>query len=171
MSLRPSVTDKDHVRGKKNAPIELVEYGDYECPYCREAYYYVKELQKVLGDELKLIFRNFPIYNVHPHALHAATAAEAAGDYGKFWEMHDMLYENQNHLKDEDLIGYAREIGLDSQTFESHFSDSKYAGKIDGDIESGLRSGVSGTPSFFINGLKYHGDYSKEGLLEYIQSL
>lgn len=171
MSLKPAVSEKDHIQGKKNAPIELVEYGDYECPYCQEAYYYIKEVQEALGDELKFVFRNFPLYNAHPHALHAATAAEAAGESGKFWEMHDILYENQEYLDDEDLVEYAEKIGLNAKVFESDFSDSKYADRIESDIESGLRSGVSGTPAFFVNGSKYDGDYSKEGLLEYIRAL
>lgn len=171
MALRPEVSQKDHIQGKTNAPIELVEYGDYECPYCGEAYEYIKKLQKKFGDKLKFVFRNFPLYNVHPYAMHAAIAAEIAGDNGKFWEMHDILYENQNYLEDRNLVGYAKQLGIEVEKFENAFSDSKYAEKVEDDLESGLRSGVNGTPSFFVNGQKYNGDYRSEDFLDLLKSM
>jgi len=171
MSLRVPVTEKDHIEGKLNASIELVEYGDYQCPYCGKAYYDVKKIQKEMGDELKFVFRNFPLINMHKYALDAAIASEIAGEMGEFWKMHDILFENQDALSDTDLIRYAGEIGLDVEKFESMFSNSKYEGKIEKELEGGLRSGVNGTPSFFVNGKKYEGDYSAKAILEYIQSL
>lgn len=169
MSLRTPITNNDHIQGDTNASIELVEYGDYQCPYCGEAYYEIKELQKRLGRKLKFVFRNFPLTNVHRHALNAAIAAEVAGDLGHYWKMHDLLFENQNALEDNDLIRYAEKIGLNIQTFESEFGNKKYEEKIDDDLESGLRSGVNGTPSLFINGEKYEGDLSAISLLRYIE--
>jgi len=171
MALRPEVSKEDHMQGNVNAAIELVEYGDYECPYCGQAYGYIKKIQKKFGNDLKFVFRNFPLYNMHPHAMHAAIAAEVAGEYGKFWEMHDILFENQNYLEDRNLLSYAEQLDIDSQKFEAAFKDSKYVEKIEDDLESGLRSGVNGTPSFFVNGQKFNGDYRSEEFLEYLQSL
>src|SRR6202044_1590923 len=110
-TLKVPVTTEDHAQGPANAPVTLVEYGDYECPYCGQAYPIVKELQKLEGKSLRFVFRNFPLAQVHPHAVHAAYAAEAAAKQGKFWEMHDKLYENQQALEDHDVLMYAREIG------------------------------------------------------------
>jgi len=169
MALKIPVNDKDHIQGDPNASIELVEYGDYQCPYCGEAYYEIKELQKKLGKKLKFIFRNFPLTSVHRHALNAAMAAEVAGGLGDFWKMHDLLFENQNALEDDDLIRYAERIGLDTETFKSELGNKKYEEKIDDDLESGLRSGVNGTPSIFINGEKYEGEFSALSLLRYIE--
>lgn len=171
MSLRVPVNAKDHAEGSPNAPIVLVEYGDYQCPYCGMAYREIKEIQKTLGDDLKFVFRNFPLISIHKYALDAAIAAEIAGEMGKFWEMHDLLYQNQNALSKSDLTGYAEEIGLDTVKFESMLSDIKYDGQIEEEIEGGLISGVNGTPSFFINGKKYEGDYTATAILEYMQSL
>lgn len=171
MSLRIPVSNKDHIEGNPEARIELVEYGDYQCPYCGEAYQEIKKVQKHLGKDLKFVFRNFPLTDAHQYALGAAIAAEIAGDMGKFWEMHDTLYENQEALEDADIIEYAQQLGLDIDKFESHFSDSKYENKIEDQMEGGLRSGVNGTPSFFVNGQKYEGDYTAQSIIEYIRSL
>ncbi|HCO68676.1 MAG TPA: disulfide bond formation protein DsbA [Dysgonomonas sp.] len=171
MSLRVPVTDKDHVQGSPDASIELVEYGDYQCPYCGKAYYEVKKIQEEMGGNLKFVFRNFPLISIHKHALNAAVAAEAAGDMGKYWEMHDIIFENQQALDDADLVKYAGEIGLDEEEFKSMFSDKKYEAKIEKELEGGLRSGVNGTPSFFINGKKYEGEYSAKVMIEHLQSL
>ncbi len=111
--MKPPVGANDHVQGTANAPVTLVEYGDYECPYCGEAYPIVKALQERLGKQMRFVFRNFPLSEMHPHAEHAAEAAEAAGGQGKFWEMHDLLYENQDALEDEDLARYAKALKLD----------------------------------------------------------
>src|SRR5271165_2299125 len=116
----------DHIQGPIGAPIALVEYGDYECPFCGEAYPIVKAIQERLGDRLCFAFRNFPLINSHPHAEHAAAAAEAAGAQGKFWEMHDLLYENQTALEDEDLAAYAERLGLDAGKLLREIRDSVY---------------------------------------------
>ena len=108
---------RDHIQGPIDAPIALVEYGDYECPYCGEAYPIIKAIQERLGDRMCFAFRNFPLVNSHPHAQHAAEAAEAAGAQGRFWEMHDLLFENQDALEDENLAQYAEALGLDAQSF------------------------------------------------------
>lgn len=171
MALKTPVGKRDHIEGKTDAPIELVEYGDYQCPYCGHAYYEIKEVQKKMGVQLKFVFRNFPLSNMHEHAMNAALAAETAGGMGQFWEMHDLLFENQNALGDSHLLNYARELGLNIKKFESDFSNPKYGEKIEEDIESGLRSGVNGTPSFFVNGKKYEGGYSAEDIIEYLQSV
>jgi protein-disulfide isomerase len=171
MALKVAVNEKDHIQGNPNASIELVEYGDYECPYCGEAFYEIKKIQKELGDDLKFVFRNFPLTNIHQNAFAAAVSSEVAADFDKFWQMHDILFENQNALDDEDLVSYAKRIGLDEKVFVAKFSDSKYEEKIEEDMESGLRSGVNGTPSFYINGKKYDGDYTANAIVEYIRSL
>ncbi len=171
MPLKLPVSEKDHIQGNADARIELVEYGDYQCPYCGAAYPEVKKVQKEMGDKMKLVFRNFPLTNMHENALNAAIAAEVAGNMGKFWEMHDMLYQNQRHLGYDYLVQYAEKIGLDTQQFEEKFQQPQYKEKIEQDLESGLRSGVNGTPSFFINGKKYEGSYNAEEMIEYLRSL
>src|SRR3954468_6030597 len=119
-------TDRDHIQGPVDAAITLVEYGDYECPYCGDAHPAVKGLSGELGGQLCFAFRNFPLINAHPHAEHAAEAAEAAGGEGKFWEMHDMLFENQNALEDEDLAQYAKKLGLDARRLASEVATSAH---------------------------------------------
>src|SRR5215475_8973363 len=119
------IPDRDHIQGPIDAPIKLVEYGDYECPYCGQAYPVVKAIQKRLGDRLCFAFRNFPLVNMHPHAQHAAEAAEAAEAQGRYWEMHDLLFENQNALEDEDLEQYAADLGLDSRRLIAEVLTSK----------------------------------------------
>lgn len=167
MALKTPVSKKDHIQGNPDAPIELVEYGDYQCPYCGKAYYVVKEIQKQLGDKLKLVFRNFPLTNIHQYAANAAIASEVAGGMGNFWEMHDMLFENQKNLDERHILEYAQELGLDLEKFESDFSNPRYTSKVEEDLESGLRSGVNGTPSFFINGEKYEGEMTAEAISAY----
>lgn len=169
--LRPAINSDDHIQGNKNAPIELVEYGDYQCPHCGRAYPIIKSIQKKLGNDLKFVFRNFALSESHPNAVNAAVAAEAASAQNKFWEMHDIIYENQQHLDDVALIKYAAKIGLNIEQFEADFETSKFLEKTESDFESGVRSGVNGTPSFFINGEKYEDDWSEEPLLEYLRSL
>jgi protein-disulfide isomerase len=157
--------DRDHIRGPVDAPIQLVEYGDYECSYCGEAYPVVKAIQERLGKRLCLAFRNFPLGNSHPHAQHAAEAAEAAAAHGRFWEMHDLLYENQDALEDEDLARYASALRLDAQRLMSDVMAGIYSSRVREDFRSGARQGVNGTPSFFINGLLYNGTTSVEEML------
>lgn len=151
------IPGRDHIQGPEDAPIQLLEYGDYQCPYCGQAYPVVKEIQKYLGKRLCFAFRNFPLANMHPHAEHAAEAAEAAGAEGRFWEMHDMLFENQRVLEDEDLAGYAETLGLDAQRFMKSVQSGANATRIREDFRSGARNGVNGTPTFFINGVRYEG--------------
>ena len=169
--LRPAVNSSDHIQGNKNAPIELVQYGDYQCPHCRRAFPIIKSIQKKLGKNLKFVFRNFPFPDVHPNAVNAAIAAEAASAQNKFWEMHDIIYENQQHLSDGDLVKYAAKIGLDLKQFEADFETPQFLEKVESDFESGVRSGVNGTPSFFINGEKYDEDWSEAPFLAYLRSL
>lgn len=169
MSLA-KVTDADHIQGQADAAIELVEYGDYQCPYCGQAYYIVKEIQKKLGDKLKFVFRNYPLEQLHPYAVHAAVAAETAAMQGKFWEMHDILFENQRHLEDSSLVRYAKEIGLDVSKFEKDFGSDELVEKVDRDIASGNRAGVQGTPSFYVNGKKFEGNWTGPEFIKYLES-
>lgn len=170
-SLTVAVTSEDHFQGDINAPIELIMYGDYECPYSGLAYPVIKQVQKALGTKLKFVFRNFPL-SFHTHALHSAIAAELAGDLGKFWEMHDILYENQSQLTDRHLIGYAQNLGLDPKQFEEKFPDQKYIEKIKKDMDGALKSGFNGTPTFFINGQRYDGGYNHPSeILQHVKSL
>ncbi len=159
------VPDRDHIQGSIDAPIKLLEYGDYECPFCGQAYPVVKEIQKRLGKRLCFAFRNFPLINSHPHAEHAAETAEAAGVRGRFWEMHDYLFENQEALEVEDLAGYAAALGLDAQQIMSELSSGAHAPRVREDFRNGARSGVNGTPTFFINGKRYDGMAALEELL------
>ena len=159
------VAGRDHIQGPIDAPIALVEYGDYECPYCGDAYPVVKAVQERLGDRLCFAFRNFPLIHAHPHAEHAAEAAEAAGAQGKFWEMHDMLFENQEALEDEDLAGYAEALGLDARRLIAEVGAGAHAARLREDFNSGARGGVNGTPTFFINGVRYDGEPEVEALL------
>jgi len=167
--LKPPVGANDHVQGSAKAPVTLVEYGDYECPYCGEAYAIVKALQERLGDQLRFVFRNFPLSQAHTHAEHAAEAAEAAGAQGKFWEMHDMLYENQDALEDEDLVRHARALHLDVPRFVKDMEEHRYADRVREDFRSGVRSGVNGTPSFFVNGVRHDGPFDLGSLLGAIE--
>jgi protein-disulfide isomerase len=167
--LNPPVSSKDHIQAKGNTRIELVEYGDYQCPYCGQAYPIIKTLQRNLGAELKFVFRNFPLSEMHPDALNAAIAAEAAALQGKFWEMHDIIYEHQRHLDVESLFLYAKKIGLDLEQFKNDIQSETLQAKVEQDFESGVRSGVNGTPSFFINGKKYNGDWEEDVFEDYLR--
>jgi protein-disulfide isomerase len=168
--LTMPVSDRDHSQGPSDAPVTLVEYGDYECPYCGAAYPIVKQLQERLGDRLRFVFRNFPITTAHPHAEHAAEAAEAAGAQGKFWEMHDYLYEHQRALADEELEGYAETLGLDVERFDREMEAQVHTDRVRTDFMSGVRSGVNGTPTFFINGRRHNGPYDVQTLLAAIEA-
>ena len=156
---------RDHIQGPTDAPMALVEYGDYECPYCGEAYPLVKAVQERLRDRLCFAFRNFPLANMHPHAEHAAEAAEAAGAQGRFWEMHDLLFENQSALADKDLVQYASSLGLDAQRLIGEVLNGAHAARLREDFRGGARSGVNGTPTFFINGLRYDGEPDVDALV------
>jgi protein-disulfide isomerase len=163
------VSERDHSQGPENASVTLVEYGDFECPYCGAAYPIVKQVQQRLGNRLRFVFRNFPLSNIHPHAQHAAEAAEAAGAQGKFWQMHDTLYEHQQALNDRHLIQYATDLGLDSERFERDLASHAFAGRVREDFMSGVYSGVNGTPTFFINGVRHDGAYDLETLIAAIE--
>ena len=160
--------DRDHIQGPTDAAIQLVEYGDYECPYCGEAYPVVKAIQERLGNRLCFAFRNFPLTNAHPHAEHAAEAAEAANEQERFWEMHDLLYEHQDALEDEDLAQYASDLGLDARRLISEVQAEAHASRIGEDFRGGARNGVNGTPTFFINGVRYDGPVDPESMMAYL---
>jgi protein-disulfide isomerase len=160
--LTPPVSEDDHIAGPEDAPITLVEYGDYECPYCGMAYPIVKAVQRELGSRLRFVFRNFPLAETHPHARHAAQVAEAAAAQGKFWEMHDTIFEHQQALEDDDLIGYAKSLGLDAERVARELETGTYAKRVRDDFRSGVRSGVNGTPTFFINGRRYDGSWMND---------
>lgn len=169
MSARIRLTlpdpERDHIYGSADGVIELLEYGDYECPFCGDAHLVVKEIQRRLGDDLLFAFRNFPLTNLHPHAEHAAEAAEAAGAQGNFWGMHDILFENQTALDDEDFAAYAAELGLDEPRLIREVTSGVYAPRIREDFKNGVRGGVNGTPTFFINGERYDGALDLKHLL------
>ena len=161
----PVSEERDHIQGPAHAAVTLVEYGDYECPYCGAAYPIIKEVQARMGDRLRFVFRNFPITTSHPHAEQAAEAAEAAAIRERFWEMHDLLYENQKRLRDEDLRGYAEKLGLDVVAFERELAEHVHAPRVREDFMSGVRSGVNGTPTLYINGARHDDSYDVETLL------
>ncbi len=167
--LTVPIEGRDHLQGSINAPITLLEYGDYECPYCGEAYPIVKEIQERLGEKLCFAFRNFPLANAHPHAVHAAEAAEAAAAQGPFWDMHDLLFENQQALEDEDIAQYAATLGLDAKRLIQEVSSRQHEEHVKEDFKSGMRAGVNGTPTFFINGERYDGPRDLETFLEALE--
>ena len=150
--LTPKVSARDHALGPSRAPITLVEYGDFECPFCGRAFPEIKQLLRDLGPKVRFVFRHFPMIEQHPHAETAGEVAEAAGAQGKFWEMHDLLYQRQAALEDEQLLAYAAELKLDVPRVERELKDHMHRDRVRGDFRSGVRSGVSGTPMFFING-------------------
>jgi len=153
--LTVHVSTRDHISGSHEAPLQLLEYGDYECPFCGLAYPVVEEVKRLLDHELCFAYRHFPIVGAHPHSLRAAEAAEAAGAQGKFWEMHVQLFEHQDELDDEMLFYYAVQIGLDAKRFVSDLADHRFIERIQEDVASGAGSGVRGTPTFFVNGIRY----------------
>jgi protein-disulfide isomerase len=170
---RPRVTipvsERDHVLGPETALATLLEYGDYECPFCRAAQPSVKQVLQALGDELRFAYRHFPLTQIHPHAALAAEAAEAAGAQGRFWEMHDLLFTNQDRLSIKDLLVYAQLVGLDLERFALDLEQHTYRPKVREDFMSGVRSGVNGTPTFFINGIRHNGGFTPDELIEAIR--
>lgn len=162
--LAEPVSDHDHAIGPTDAAITLVEYGDFECPYCGRAYREVETLRERLGGKLRFVFRNFPIPESHPHAIRAAEAAEAADKQGKYWDMFDMLYTHQGALDDEHLMDYARTLSLDTRAFRAELESDAALPEIRDDVDSGLASGVEGTPTFFINGEMYEGPLDADSL-------
>lgn len=164
------VSAQDHSQGPADAAITLVEYGDYQCPYCGEAYPMLKAVQQALGDRMRFVFRNFPISEIHPNALPAARLAEAAADAGLFWEAHDLLYQRQDALSARDLQGYARQLGLDPALLQAA-DNGAFDARIERDFMGGVRSGVNGTPCLFINGVRYDGARDVDSLVEVLTEL
>jgi len=162
--LTPRVSARDHIEGNEDALVTLVEYADYQCPYCGSAHPVIKRLQKSLGNTLRFVFRNFPLTDSHPYALLAAEAAEVAALQGKFWEMHDLIFENQEQLEPDVLPVWARRIGLDLDQFAKAIREGKVTKRIEQDYASGVESGVDGTPTFFINGTPYEDEDDYDSL-------
>ncbi len=163
--LTVPVGPDDHSLGRDDAPLTLVEYGDFQCPHCGRAYPIVKEVQRRLGAQLRFVFRHFPLTMIHPEAEHAAEAAEAAGAQRAFWGMHDRLFERQFALDDDHLVEYANELGLDGERIRGELAAGTYTPKVREDFMSGIKSGANGTPTFFINGVRHDGGYDLEALL------
>lgn len=162
--LAPVSATQDHFQGPLDAGIVLIEYGDFECPYCGEAYPELKAVKEALGDALCFVFRHFPLRQAHPHAQRAAEFAEAAATIGRFWEMHDMLYENQAALTDRHLVTYANRLGLDAKLIEATL-EGTFTSRVQHDFSSGVRSGVNGTPCLFLNGERYDGPRDATSLI------
>ena len=165
MSLTTPVTDRDHARGPATAPLTLVEYGDYECSYCGKAYPIVQAVQRTLGPKLRFVFRNYPLTRLHPHALHAAEVAEAVAVHGKFWAIHDTLFEHQRALTDRHLLDHARRLGLDPRMIADEATSDAVIARIKADIAGADASGITGTPAFFINGEAHDGPWDEASLL------
>ena len=161
----------DHVEGVDDAAITIVEYGDYQCPYCGQAYPIVKRLQSDFGDSLRLVFRNMPLTNVHPQAELAAETAEAVGLQGKFWPMHDVLFENQRDLSGPAILRYVEDVGADLSQVANALNDGLVQKRVKDDVESGIRSGVNGTPTFFVNGERYDGSWDYDTFHAYLEAV
>lgn len=168
--LAVPVSERDHIQGPRSAPVVLVEYGDYECPYCLNAWPVVQEVRRELGDRVAFVFRHFPQSSIHPHASAAAQAAEAAAAQDKFWEMHDQLYAHQQELATLDLTHLALKLGLEVYRFQSSLELDSILRRIREDFAGGRRSGVEGTPGFFINGCRYDGPVDVESMVAAIES-
>ena len=168
--LKIPVTSRDHIQGSAGAPVLLVEYGDYECPHCGHAYPIVKQVQRHFGDTLGFVFRNFPLSEAHPHAEVAAEAAEFAGDHQRFWQMHDAIFENQQSLSAELLSSLTQDLGLSAVDLLKALESGKYKPCVREDFAGGIRSGVNGTPTFFINGRRHDGAFEFEDLVAAIDS-
>lgn len=170
MSLKVPVGEHDHIKGDAKATCTVVEYGDYECPHCGHAYPIVKRVQKHFGKRMRFVFRNFPLNEMHPHAESAAEAAEFAGSKGKFWEMHDLLFENQPKLGGALYTRLATELALAAEDLRAAVETREFAARVKSDFTGGARSGVNGTPTFFINGERYDGSFEYEDLVGAIES-
>lgn len=171
VTLVPRVGPDDHIDGLDNAPITLVEYGDYQCPYCGPAYSMVKALQKVLGSSMRLVFRNMSLANAHPHAEDAAEVAEAVALLVPFWSIHDALYENQGDLSRASLLRYSVGIGADVEKLEEALNGGGTRKRVQSDLENGIRSSVNGTPTFFVNGVRYDDSWDYETFLDHLRGL
>ena len=172
VKLKNAINDQDHVSGPTSAIVTLVEYGNFECVHCGGAYPTVKQVRKLLSDDLRFVFRHFPTVQTHPHARRAAEAAEAAGAQGKFWEMHDQLFTHQAALEDRDLVRYARRIGLEVDTFSRDLSENVFLPRIQASYQQSLfDEHVTGTPTFYLNEIRYTGATDLESLIEAIKQI
>lgn len=167
--LSVPVSKRDHIRGRVDAPVTLLEYADFECPYSGHAYYVVRQLQEELGDKLNFVFRNFPLTQIRDHSLPAALAAEAADRQGVFWDMHDMLFEQQHRLEAEYLLVFAQVVGLDIEQFIVDMTSDRVAARVRGDFVGGIQGGVNGTPTFYVNGRRHDGPYDHNTLKSIIE--
>jgi formate-nitrite transporter family protein len=168
--LKNTVNDQDHVAGPADAAVTLVEYGNFECIHCGQAFPVIKELQKRLGENLRFVFRHFPTVRIHPRSLRAAEAAEAAGAQDKFWAMHDALFTHQQALSDADLVHYAKRIGLDVERFSRDLAAGSYAKLVEAEYNhSLLDEHITGTPTFYINGVRYTGARELNSFLSAIE--
>jgi protein-disulfide isomerase len=165
-TLKPPVSAADHRAGPATAAVTLVEYGDFECPFCGAADPIVREVRRRLGERLLFVFRHFPLSQMHPHAERAAEAAEAAAAQGKFWEMHASLFRDQSALEDVDLLARAGKLALDVGRFQAELEGGSHQAHVRKDFQSGVRSGVNGTPTFFINGVRHDGGIDVDSLLD-----
>ena len=166
----PQVAANDHMRGPADAPVTVIEYGDYECPYCRGA---ARDVHLLLGeypDTIRFVFRNFPVPQLHPHAEQAAEAAEAAAAQGKFWEMYEILLQTSSRLDIDSLRGYAVRLELDVDRFCRDLTSHAHAARIQGDVQEGIRNGVNATPKFYVNGKRIDGKVPLEGLVEDVRA-
>ena len=169
--LAVPVATVDHLLGGEHAPVTIVEYGDFECPNCRQAAPAVKLILEHWRGRVRLAWRHFPLEGVHPHALSAALASEAAAAQGKFWDMHDVLLENQAHLKTNHLRGYARRLELDPARYEAEMEEQLYLQRVREQIDGGEKSGVRGTPTFFVNGAIQDVSFGLQALRERVAKL
>src|SRR5829696_6468696 len=170
MELTPPLSAEDHVEGPDRAELELVMYGDFQCPYCTAAYPIVQRVRDQLGARLIFAFRHFPLREIHPAAQRASEAAEAAAAQGAFWEMHDRLYESRGALDREDLIGYARELGLDDGRVAEELDSEVHRPRVQRDLDSGLASGITGTPGFFVGGRLHRGSFDASSLITALEA-
>jgi protein-disulfide isomerase len=166
----PQVTANDHARGPADASVTVIEYGDYECPYCRGAARDVHLLLDQYPDRVRFVFRNFPVPQLHPHAEQAAEAAEAAAAQGKFWEMYEILLQSASRLDTDSLRGYADRLGLDVGRFWRDLTSHAHAARIEGDVQEGIRNGVNATPKFYVNGKRIDGKVPLEGLVDEVRA-
>ncbi|MBC7937587.1 MAG: thioredoxin domain-containing protein [Rhizobacter sp.] len=169
--LKPSINNRDNISGPDNAIITLVEYGDYECPHCGRAHGIIKNIQVQMEGILRFVFRNFPLQESHPNAFMAAVATEAAARQKAFWPMHNVIFENQERLSHDDLEAYAGKLKLNLKTFDIDMKDEALKEKVEADFESGVMSGVNGTPTFFINGTRYDGNWEEIELLKVLNKM
>jgi protein-disulfide isomerase len=170
-TLTVPVSSGDHVAGPATAPLTLVEYGDYECPFCRAAQGPVHEARRLFEGELRFVYRHFPLTQIHPRSFPAAEAAEAAGAQGRFWEMHELLFASQDRLGARDLLQLAVQLRLDATRVARELAEHTHAEKVRAHFMSGVMSGVNGTPTFFVNGVRHNGGYDLESLVETLQTV